>query len=89
MLSPAVALPAASRSVASVRIFSTDFSHFSRSHTMGVPTAGGPGGRPQLRHELLRRADAAMARLARVPEPFDVEQGRARLSAAFEGRFDG
>jgi beta-N-acetylhexosaminidase len=34
-----------------------------------------------------RRADAALARIARVPEPFDVEEGRARLDAAFEGRF--
>jgi len=34
-----------------------------------------------------RRADAALARLARIPEPFDVEAGRARLDAAFEGRF--
>ena len=34
-----------------------------------------------------RRADAAMARLARTPEPFDVAAGRARFSAAFEGRF--
>lgn len=43
----------------------------------------------KLKGHARRRADAAMARLARVPEPFDVEQGRARLSAAFEGRFDG
>lgn len=34
-----------------------------------------------------RRADAALARIARIPEPFDVEEGRARLDAAFEGRF--
>ncbi|HEX6859145.1 MAG TPA: beta-N-acetylhexosaminidase [Caulobacteraceae bacterium] len=34
-----------------------------------------------------RRADAALARLARTPEPFDVEEGRARLDAAFEGQF--
>jgi len=34
-----------------------------------------------------RRADAALARLARIPEPFDAEEGRARLDAAFEGRF--
>ncbi|WP_333587517.1 beta-N-acetylhexosaminidase [Phenylobacterium sp.] len=31
-----------------------------------------------------RRAEAAMARLARHPEPFDVEEGRARLAAALE-----
>ena len=43
----------------------------------------------KLKGHARRRAEAAMARLARVPEPFDVEQGRARLSAAFEGRFDG
>lgn len=33
-----------------------------------------------------RRADAALARLARVPEPFDVEAGRARFEAALGGR---
>ena len=43
----------------------------------------------KLKGHARRRADAAMARLGRVPEPFDVAQGRARLSAAFEGRFDG
>ena len=43
----------------------------------------------KLKGHARRRADAALARLARVPEPFDVEQGRARFSAAFEGRFDG
>jgi beta-N-acetylhexosaminidase len=43
----------------------------------------------KLKGHARRRAEAAMARLARVPEPFDVEQGRARLSAAFDGRFDG
>ncbi|HRD47036.1 MAG TPA: beta-N-acetylhexosaminidase [Caulobacter sp.] len=41
-----------------------------------------------LKGKSLRRAEAAMARLARTPEPFDVAEGRARLSAAFEGRFD-
>jgi len=30
-----------------------------------------------------RRAEAALARLARNPEPFDVEEGRARFAAAF------
>ncbi len=44
------------------------------------------GCRP-LKGRALRRADAAMARLARAPEPFDVDAGRARLSAAFDGRF--
>ncbi|MDQ0463805.1 beta-N-acetylhexosaminidase [Caulobacter ginsengisoli] len=33
-----------------------------------------------------RRADAALARLAKVVEPFDAEAGRARFEAAFEGR---
>ncbi len=33
-----------------------------------------------------RRADAALARLARSPEPFDVEAGIARFDAAFDGR---
>lgn len=33
------------------------------------------------------RADAALARLARVPEPFDAAEARARFDAAFEGRF--
>jgi beta-N-acetylhexosaminidase len=46
-------------------------------------------GAHKLKGHARRRADAAMARLARVPEPFDVGQGRARFSAAFEGRFDG
>ena len=34
-----------------------------------------------------RRADAALARLARSPEPFDVEAALARFDAAFDGRF--
>ncbi len=34
-----------------------------------------------------RRAQAALARLAKVPEPFDADEGRARLDAAFEGRW--
>ena len=34
-----------------------------------------------------RRADAALARLARVPEPFDVADARARFNAAFDGKF--
>ena len=33
------------------------------------------------------RARAALARIARTPEPFDVAEGRARFDAAFEGRF--
>jgi beta-N-acetylhexosaminidase len=34
-----------------------------------------------------RRADAALARIAKAPEPFDAAEGRARFDAAFEGRF--
>jgi beta-N-acetylhexosaminidase len=33
------------------------------------------------------RASAAMARIARAPEPFDVQEARARFDAAFEGRW--
>ena len=33
------------------------------------------------------RAASALARLARTPEPFDAEAGRARFDAAFEGRW--
>lgn len=31
------------------------------------------------------RAEAALARIARAPEPFDADAGRARFDAAFEG----
>ena len=34
-----------------------------------------------------RRADAALARVAKSPEPFDVREALARFDAAFEGRF--
>jgi beta-N-acetylhexosaminidase len=34
-----------------------------------------------------RRADAALARIAKAPEPFDAAEGRARFDAAFDGRF--
>lgn len=34
-----------------------------------------------------RRADAALARLAKSPEPLDVKAAVARFDAAFEGRF--
>ena len=34
-----------------------------------------------------QRARAALARIAKTPEPFDVVEGRARFDAAFEGRF--
>ncbi|WP_372786838.1 beta-N-acetylhexosaminidase [Phenylobacterium sp.] len=33
------------------------------------------------------RARAALARIARTPEPFDAAEARARFDAAFEGRF--
>lgn len=33
------------------------------------------------------RAQAALARIARLPEPFDAAEARARFDAAFEGRF--
>jgi beta-N-acetylhexosaminidase len=33
------------------------------------------------------RAKAALARLAKAPEPFDAAEGRARFDAAFDGRF--
>jgi beta-N-acetylhexosaminidase len=33
------------------------------------------------------RAQAALGRIARVPEPFDAEEARARFDAAFEGRW--
>ena len=33
------------------------------------------------------RARAALARIARAPEPFDAAEGRARFDAAFEGRW--
>jgi beta-N-acetylhexosaminidase len=33
------------------------------------------------------RAKAALARLAKAPEPFDTAEGRARFDAAFDGRF--
>lgn len=38
-----------------------------------------------LRGHARRRADAAMTRLARLPEPFDEAEARARFSAAFPG----
>ncbi|MFC3077570.1 beta-N-acetylhexosaminidase [Phenylobacterium terrae] len=44
-------------------------------------------GAKSLQGRSLARAKAALARLARVPEPFDVEEGRARFEAAFQGRF--
>jgi beta-N-acetylhexosaminidase len=40
-----------------------------------------------LKGRAARRADAALARIAKAPEPFDAAEGRARFDAAFEGRF--
>ena len=40
-----------------------------------------------LKGKAAARAAAALARLARTPEPFDAAEGRARFDAAFEGRF--
>ena len=36
-----------------------------------------------------RRAESALARIVRAPEPFEAAEGRARFDAAFEGRFAG
>jgi len=44
-------------------------------------------GAKRLKGDARRRADAAMARLARVAEPFDAAEVRARFDAAFEGRY--
>lgn len=44
-------------------------------------------GAGRLRGRSLRRAEAALARVARRPEPFDMEAGRVRFEAAFEGRW--
>jgi beta-N-acetylhexosaminidase len=83
----------------SMKALSGDFSERSRSalaagcdvvlHCDGVMaemTAVAAGARP-LAGQALRRAKAALARLARAPEPFDVEAGRARFAAAFQGRW--
>jgi beta-N-acetylhexosaminidase len=40
-----------------------------------------------LKGRAARRADAALARIAKAPEPFDAAEGRARFDAAFDGRF--
>ena len=44
-------------------------------------------GTEALKGRAARRADAALARIAKAPEPFDAAEGRARFDAAFEGRF--
>src|SRR5215217_5091923 len=41
----------------------------------------------KLKGDAKRRADAALARLARTPEPFDAAEARVRFDAAFDGRF--
>ena len=40
-----------------------------------------------LKGRAARRADAALARIPKAPEPFDAVAGRARFDAAFDGRF--
>jgi beta-N-acetylhexosaminidase len=45
------------------------------------------GACPQLSGRSKARAAAALARLPRNPEPFDAEEGAARLDAAFSGRW--
>lgn len=44
-------------------------------------------GTKALSGQALRRAKAALGRLAKVPEPFDLEEARARFDAAFDGRW--
>jgi beta-N-acetylhexosaminidase len=44
-------------------------------------------GTKTLKGRAAERARAALARLAKAPEPFDVAAGRARFDAAFDGRF--
>lgn len=44
-------------------------------------------GTKALSGQAARRAKSALGRLAKVPEPFDVAEARARFDAAFEGRF--
>jgi beta-N-acetylhexosaminidase len=53
---------------------------------MAEMTAVASGAKP-LAGAAARRARAALGRLAKAPEPFDVEAGRARFAAAFEGRW--
>lgn len=44
-------------------------------------------GTKSLSGQALRRAKAALGRLAKAPEPFDLEEARARFDAAFDGRW--
>lgn len=46
-------------------------------------------GTKRLSGQAARRARAALGRIVRTPEPFDVKEGRARFDAAFEGKFAG
>jgi len=48
------------------------------------PVSAGAG---ELKGRAATRAKAAMARIARTPEPFDAAEARARFDAAFDGRF--
>jgi len=50
----------------------------------GEAVADGVG---PLRGRSARRAEAALARLPRAPEPLDVAEAVARFEAAFDGRF--
>jgi beta-N-acetylhexosaminidase len=54
--------------------------------SMAEMRAVASGARP-LAGAALRRAKAAMARLAKTPEPLDLTEARARFAAAFEGRW--
>ncbi|WP_406852060.1 beta-N-acetylhexosaminidase [Brevundimonas sp. BH3] len=42
---------------------------------------------PKLKGEARQRADAALARIVRLPEPLDIEADRARFFTAMDGRF--
>jgi beta-N-acetylhexosaminidase len=44
-------------------------------------------GAGELKGRAATRAKAALARLARAPEPFDAAEARARFDAAFDGKF--
>ena len=44
-------------------------------------------GTKALSGQALRRAKAALGRLAKVPEPFDLDEARTRFDAAFDGRW--
>ncbi|MBA4010911.1 MAG: beta-N-acetylhexosaminidase [Phenylobacterium sp.] len=44
-------------------------------------------GTKALSGQALRRAKAALGRLAKVAEPFDLDEARARFDAAFDGRW--